>query len=67
MYVHKIKGKLLLVHGMIDEDVHFRHTTRLINAAGKPYEMLIFPEVHHMPRDERPYIPGGENFGIHNL
>ncbi|KAG9448260.1 hypothetical protein H6P81_014388 [Aristolochia fimbriata] len=52
-HVHKIKGKLLLVHGMIDENVHFRHTARLVNAlvaAGKPYELLLFPDERHMPR-----------------
>lgn len=52
-HVHKLKGKLLLVHGMIDENVHFRHTARLINAlinAGKSYELLIFPDERHMPR-----------------
>ncbi|CAA7402494.1 unnamed protein product [Spirodela intermedia] len=49
----KIRGKLLLVHGMIDENVHFRHTARLVNAliaAGKPYELLLFPDERHMPR-----------------
>ncbi|XAR52212.1 Dipeptidyl-peptidase IV [Bertholletia excelsa] len=52
-HVDKMKGKLLLVHGLIDENVHFRHTARLINAlvaAGKPYELLIFPDERHMPR-----------------
>ncbi|RRT56340.1 hypothetical protein BHE74_00006512 [Ensete ventricosum] len=52
-HVHKIKGRLMLVHGMIDENVHFRHTARLINsliAAGKPYELLLFPDERHMPR-----------------
>ncbi|KAH8492166.1 hypothetical protein H0E87_021665 [Populus deltoides] len=52
-HVHKLKGRLLLVHGMIDENVHFRHTARLVNAlvaAGKPYELLIFPDERHMPR-----------------
>lgn len=52
-HVHKLQGKLLLVHGMIDENVHFRHTARLINAlinAGKSYELLIFPDERHMPR-----------------
>lgn len=52
-HVPKIKGKLLLVHGMIDENVHFRHTARLINAfiaAGKEYELLVFPDERHMPR-----------------
>lgn len=52
-HVDYIKGKLLLVHGMIDENVHFRHTARLVNAltdAGKPYDLLIFPDERHMPR-----------------
>lgn len=52
-HVHKMKGKLLLVHGMIDENVHFRHTARLVNsliAAGKSYELLLFPDERHMPR-----------------
>lgn len=52
-HVHKLKGQLLLVHGMIDENVHFRHTARLINAlvaAGKTYELIIFPDERHMPR-----------------
>lgn len=52
-HVHNFEGKLLLVHGMIDENVHFRHTARLINAfiaAGKSYELLVFPDERHMPR-----------------
>ncbi|XP_058100440.1 uncharacterized protein LOC131245182 [Magnolia sinica] len=58
-HVQKIKGKLLLVHGMIDENVHFRHTARLVNAfvtAGKPYELLVFPDERHMPRRLRDRI-----------
>jgi dipeptidyl-peptidase-4 len=46
-------GKLLLVHGLIDENVHFRHTARLINAliaARKPYDLLLFPDERHSPR-----------------
>lgn len=52
-HVGKMKGKLLLVHGLIDENVHFRHTARLLNAlvaARKPYELLLFPDARHMPR-----------------
>ena len=55
-HIDKMKGSLLLVHGMIDENVHFRHTARLVNAlvaAGKPYELLIFPDERHMPRGQR--------------
>ncbi|XP_052198295.1 uncharacterized protein LOC127805578 [Diospyros lotus] len=58
-HVDNIQGKLLLVHGMIDENVHFRHTARLVNAfvaAGKPYELLIFPDERHMPRRLRDRI-----------
>ncbi len=52
-HVEQMTGKLLLVHGLIDENVHFRHTARLINAliqARKPYELLLFPDERHMPR-----------------
>ena len=52
-YVSEIEGKLLLVHGLVDENVHFRHTARLINSlneAGKDYDLLVFPEERHMPR-----------------
>ncbi|KAI9097943.1 hypothetical protein K1719_025714 [Acacia pycnantha] len=55
-HVHKMKGRLLLVHGMIDENVHFRHTARLVNAliaARKPYELMIFPDERHLPRRHR--------------
>ncbi|KAL5208107.1 hypothetical protein ABZP36_032542 [Zizania latifolia] len=52
-HVNNLRGKLLLIHGMIDENVHFRHTARLINslmAECKPYEILLFPDERHMPR-----------------
>ncbi len=52
-HVDKLQGKLLLVHGLIDENVHFRHTARLINsliAARKPYDLMLFPEERHSPR-----------------
>ncbi len=51
----KLNGKLLLVHGGVDENVHFRHTARLIVAltnAQKHYDLLLFPEERHMPRDK---------------
>ena len=54
--VDRLAGKLLIVHGMVDENVHFRHTARLmvaLAASGKEYETLIYPEERHMPRDAR--------------
>ncbi|WP_420644361.1 S9 family peptidase [Candidatus Leptofilum sp.] len=60
-HLDKIEGKLLLVHGLIDENVHFRHTARLVNgliAARKRYDLLLFPDERHMPRkaDGRLYM-----------
>jgi dipeptidyl-peptidase-4 len=52
-YVGDMQGDLLLVHGLIDENVHFRHTARLVNrliAARKRYEILLFPDERHGPR-----------------
>ncbi len=52
-HVKNIEGELLLVHGLIDENVHFRHTARLINSLiseNKSYNLLIFPDERHMPR-----------------
>ena len=53
-HAERLAGKLLLVHGGIDENVHFRHTARLITAltgAGRDYDLLLFPQERHMPRD----------------
>lgn len=58
-HVPNMRGKLMIVHGLIDENVHFRHTSRLINkliAAGKEYDLLIFPEERHSPRRLRDRI-----------
>ncbi len=55
-HAEKIAGKLLLIHGMVDENVHFRHTARLIDAmskANRPYDLLLYPEERHMPRSEK--------------
>ena len=52
----KLQGKLLLVHGGVDENVHFRHTARLITAltdADRDYDLLVFPEERHMPNNAK--------------
>lgn len=51
----KLQGKLLVIHGMMDENVHFRHSARLANAliaASKPFELLPLPESRHSIRRE---------------
>ena len=59
--VDRLKGELLIIHGMIDENVHFRHTARLVTAliaADKPFKMLPLPEERHSSRKEegRKYV-----------
>lgn len=47
-------GRLLLLHGLIDENVHFRHTSSLVSAlirAGKPYQLQVFPNDRHAVRN----------------
>src|SRR5712664_518507 len=54
-HIDRLRGKLLLIHGMIDENVHFRHTARVMQAlidAGKAFETLLYPNERHMPRSE---------------
>ena len=60
-HAHNIRGKLMLVHGGIDENVHFRHTARLINRLighRIPYTLLLFPKERHLPRstEDRAYM-----------
>ena len=54
-HVEHMQGALMVVHGLIDENVHFRHAARLIDAlikARKDHELLLFPNERHMPRSE---------------
>jgi dienelactone hydrolase len=53
-HARKISGKVMLVHGVVDENVHVRHTFRLINKlieVNVPHELLLFPNERHAPRD----------------
>ena len=49
-YVNQLKGKLLLVHGSGDDNVHYQNSQSLINAlvkADKPFEMMEYPNRNH--------------------
>ncbi|XP_017469949.1 PREDICTED: dipeptidyl peptidase 9 [Rhagoletis zephyria] len=56
-YIHAFpeeENRLLLIHGLIDENVHFYHTSQLISAlnrANKPYNLHVFPEERHSLRN----------------
>ena len=52
----RMNQQLMLVHGMIDENVHYRHTALLIEELkrqGKHYDLLLFPDARHSPRKLR--------------
>lgn len=46
----RLKGRLLLIHGDIDNNVNPAETMRLVDAlmtANKPFDMLLVPNMHH--------------------
>ncbi|XP_076342792.1 dipeptidyl peptidase 9-like [Tachypleus tridentatus] len=47
------ENHLLIIHGLMDENVHFSHTTQLVNSlvkAGKPYHLQVYPTERHSLR-----------------
>jgi dipeptidyl-peptidase-4 len=57
----KLKGRLMVVHGMIDENVHFRHAARLAGAfleTGQRVRLVPLPEERHGTRrpEARAYV-----------
>lgn len=44
------ENRLLIIHGMIDENVHFAHTRQFIDALikeSKPYRLQVYPRERH--------------------
>ena len=49
-----LSGRLLLVHGTMDDNVHLQNSVQLIyelQKAGKEFEMMIYPKSRHGVRD----------------
>ncbi|XP_058055643.1 dipeptidyl peptidase 9 [Anopheles bellator] len=47
-------NRLLIIHGLIDENVHFYHTSQLVNRlvrANKPYQLQVYPNERHSLRN----------------
>ncbi len=50
VHAHKLKGKLLLAHGLMDDNVPPYNTYLVIEAlekANKDYDLIVFPNSHH--------------------
>ena len=55
-YAGKMKGSLLLVHGMADDNVVFENATEVISAmqeANVPFEMMLYPGYTHRVSGEK--------------
>lgn len=49
-FADRLKGDLLLVHGMGDDNVHFQHTAEMVNAlinANKQFDTYFYPNRNH--------------------
>ncbi|MDA8277545.1 MAG: prolyl oligopeptidase family serine peptidase [Actinomycetota bacterium] len=53
--ITQLQSKLLVIHGLIDENVHVRNTLSLMQEAtekGVSFETFLIPNSRHMPRGE---------------
>ena len=51
-----LHGRLLLVHGTSDDNVHIQNTMQMVDAliaAGKPYDLQLFPGKTHSIHGEK--------------
>lgn len=64
----QLSGRLLLIHGTADDNVHMQNTVRLVDAlieAGKPYDLRIYPGQTHgvsAPKDRLHVFKAIEQF-----
>ena len=49
-YAYRLGGKLLLVHGTLDDNVHYQHSLQMakrLQDAGIQFEMMLYPNKNH--------------------
>lgn len=52
----QLKGRLLLLHGTMDDNVHVQNTLQFsyeLQRAGRPFEMMLYPRSRHSIADPR--------------
>jgi dipeptidyl-peptidase-4 len=58
-HAEQLKGRLLLIHGTMDDNVHFQNSARLASAlqdAGKTFETMFYPGKHHGIEDRHLHL-----------
>lgn len=72
-YAKDLKGKLLIVHGMADDNVLFLNSTKLfrkLQDLGKPFDIMIYPGAKHglsSPHDSKHAFATIKRFFDENL
>jgi dipeptidyl-peptidase-4 len=54
-FAKDLTGKLLLIHGTTDDNVHLQNTTQFLyelQKAGKHFELMLYPKQKHAFRDK---------------
>ncbi|MDH7515135.1 MAG: S9 family peptidase [Bacteroidota bacterium] len=64
-HADKLRGKLYIIHGGMDDNVHLQNTMQFIdklNAAGKDYKLRIYPRGNHGVADRGTILSLYESF-----
>lgn len=49
-FADRLKGRLLIIHGMADDNVHFQNAMAMTDAlvrAGKDFDLMVYPDDNH--------------------
>ena len=58
-YAKNLTGKLMLAHGLLDDNVPVENTMLVVDAlekANKNFDLILFPQAHHGYADMGPYM-----------
>jgi dipeptidyl-peptidase-4 len=58
-YLDRLQGKLLIIHGMADDNVHAQNTMQVaekLQKIGKQFDLMVYPGQDHSVRDRKTKI-----------